>query len=523
MTLTVDHHTRFAELMLDGGSGGVPRDLAVHALTCRECTRLASSLASLTALDLDGAVLPAPVRAPIPAAIASAFTPQPAVSAPAAVALPVSDVPDLPEAIMVRSLDEPAYATGSGVETVIPEPTPTPAFLALAGLNLASAPRVPVVEPSAGAAEPAAPAVPAFAAPAIESQPQAAPVALPGLAALEALNLSQAPAVGPAMEPADVPAATPPRAPETRVEPIAAPAVTALAGLNLAAAPRPLEPELELEPERAAVPPRRRTAVFVPIAAAAVFLLIAGGVAAGAAVLMARDGDQLGVVPAAATPRQSVLSGGTVVTPSPEATHGPRQIGGSETAKPLQTASPRPSESAKPTEAPVAVVPPDPTPAPTAFVAEPARPTPAPPAPPPPTPDPTPRRTPEPTPDPTPPPPPPPTVGFEGVDYSRGEPGSGTSTITFVVYLSGSTSQTVTVAFATANDTATAGQDYTATSGVLTFAPGETAKEIVVTIRSDVNFLEQTEKFYVNLSAPTNAVLDDAQSIGQIMNTIDPA
>ena len=45
--------------------------------------------------------------------------------------------------------------------------------------------------------------------------------------------------------------------------------------------------------------------------------------------------------------------------------------------------------------------------------------------------------------------------------------------------------QTVTVQYATMNGTATAGSDYTAGSGTLSFAPGQTTKTIAVAIKSD--------------------------------------
>ena len=53
------------------------------------------------------------------------------------------------------------------------------------------------------------------------------------------------------------------------------------------------------------------------------------------------------------------------------------------------------------------------------------------------------------------------------------------ATLAFAVTLSRAPSGTVTVDFATSDGTATAGSDYTATSGTLTFAAGETAKTVL--------------------------------------------
>ena len=60
----------------------------------------------------------------------------------------------------------------------------------------------------------------------------------------------------------------------------------------------------------------------------------------------------------------------------------------------------------------------------------------------------------------------------------------------------------VTVNYATANGTATAGLDYTATTGTLNFAVGETTKTITIPILPD-QIDELPETFTVTLSAPT--------------------
>jgi hypothetical protein len=91
----------------------------------------------------------------------------------------------------------------------------------------------------------------------------------------------------------------------------------------------------------------------------------------------------------------------------------------------------------------------------------------------------------------------------------------------FTVSLSGASAQTVTVGFATADGTATAGSDYTAASGLLTFPSGTTVRTVTVAVTGDL-MDEPTENFSVNLSAPTNATLADAQAVGTILDN-DPA
>ncbi len=79
-----------------------------------------------------------------------------------------------------------------------------------------------------------------------------------------------------------------------------------------------------------------------------------------------------------------------------------------------------------------------------------------------------------------------------------------------------------TLSYSTADGTATAGSDYAATSGTLTFGPGETSKTFTVAIFSDsVN--EPDETFLVSLSAVANAALDNREMEVTITNAAPPA
>jgi hypothetical protein len=86
------------------------------------------------------------------------------------------------------------------------------------------------------------------------------------------------------------------------------------------------------------------------------------------------------------------------------------------------------------------------------------------------------------------------------------EGNSGTTQASFLVRLSNPTSQTVTLDYATSNDDATAGSDYIAASGSLTFAPGESEKSIIVLVNGDT-VDEQAERFFLDITNVQNATI----------------
>lgn len=99
------------------------------------------------------------------------------------------------------------------------------------------------------------------------------------------------------------------------------------------------------------------------------------------------------------------------------------------------------------------------------------------------------------------------------------EGNAGPTLATFNVALTNSSSQTITVHYSTQNDTATTGDnDYVAIPDtLLTFNPGETSKNIDVTVNGDTTF-EATEQFFFNINTPSNANISDNQGIGTITN-----
>jgi hypothetical protein len=95
--------------------------------------------------------------------------------------------------------------------------------------------------------------------------------------------------------------------------------------------------------------------------------------------------------------------------------------------------------------------------------------------------------------------------------------GSSTTNFNFTVALSAPSGQTVTVQYATVDNTAIAGTDYTAASGTLTFAPGVTSQTVTVAVTGD-SVSEADKTFYIDLSNPTNATLGISQGTGTIYN-----
>ena len=89
------------------------------------------------------------------------------------------------------------------------------------------------------------------------------------------------------------------------------------------------------------------------------------------------------------------------------------------------------------------------------------------------------------------------------------------STIDFVVTLSPASDETVSVNYATSDGTATAGDDYTAKNGSLTFNAGETSKTIQVSIIDDT-VDDDNETLTVTLSNASGAEISDGQATGAI-------
>jgi hypothetical protein len=103
-------------------------------------------------------------------------------------------------------------------------------------------------------------------------------------------------------------------------------------------------------------------------------------------------------------------------------------------------------------------------------------------------------------------------------DASVREGNSGTTNMVFTVSLDDSPLSAVTVAYSTANGTATAGSDYVATAGTLVFAIGQASATITVPVLGDT-VVERSETVLVNLlSVSDNALIVDGQGVGRIID-----
>ena len=95
-------------------------------------------------------------------------------------------------------------------------------------------------------------------------------------------------------------------------------------------------------------------------------------------------------------------------------------------------------------------------------------------------------------------------------------------TAQFTVTLSPASGKTVTVNYATADDTAIAVNDYTNIGSTpLTFSPGTTTQNINVTINNDTTD-ENNETYNVNLSGAVNATITGSTGLGTITDNDDP-
>ena len=116
---------------------------------------------------------------------------------------------------------------------------------------------------------------------------------------------------------------------------------------------------------------------------------------------------------------------------------------------------------------------------------------------------------------------------FSVGDTSISEGDDTSSSLTYTIKLSAPSGKTVNIYYATEDGTATgditspASSDYKTTSGTLTFAPGDTSKEVTVLVNGDYTS-EPNETVLLKLSNGSNTSNTTAQAIGTILNDDDP-
>jgi hypothetical protein len=112
--------------------------------------------------------------------------------------------------------------------------------------------------------------------------------------------------------------------------------------------------------------------------------------------------------------------------------------------------------------------------------------------------------------------PPLPQISLGAASVKEGAVGGGAKAV-FALSLSAPSAVPVTVGYRTADGTAVAGSDYTATSGTVTFAPGVTKAEVSVPVIGDAA-TESSETLSLVLSAPKGATLAQATAVGTILD-----
>lgn len=107
-----------------------------------------------------------------------------------------------------------------------------------------------------------------------------------------------------------------------------------------------------------------------------------------------------------------------------------------------------------------------------------------------------------------------PSVSISGPSSSDAQVESG-GQVSFTLNLSQAYTQDVTVTYSTADGTAKAGSDYVAATGSVTFAAGETSKQIDVLLTNDTT-AERLENFTAHITSATNATVGTSAATAYI-------
>jgi hypothetical protein len=115
-----------------------------------------------------------------------------------------------------------------------------------------------------------------------------------------------------------------------------------------------------------------------------------------------------------------------------------------------------------------------------------------------------------------------PTVSVADVSMSEGD---AAGNLVFAVTISQSSPTTIIIPFSTYDGTAIAPVDYVATSGAITFLPGDTTTQLITVVINGDTIYEPSEDFHLFLRQPANAVVDssDGQAVASLLNDDLPA
>ena len=109
----------------------------------------------------------------------------------------------------------------------------------------------------------------------------------------------------------------------------------------------------------------------------------------------------------------------------------------------------------------------------------------------------------------------PPAISVANTSVTEGN--SATQNMIFTLTLDHPFGENISVDYTTADGTATAGDDYAASSGTVTIPAGQTSGSITITVNGDTK-VEPNETLTLKLSNPTNATLSNTSAVGTIIN-----
>jgi hypothetical protein len=95
--------------------------------------------------------------------------------------------------------------------------------------------------------------------------------------------------------------------------------------------------------------------------------------------------------------------------------------------------------------------------------------------------------------------------------------GGSTTSVPFVVTLSGASDVPVSVSYTTVDNSASSPTDYLAASGTVTFNPGETSQVVWVSVNRNTTY-KPDESFFLSLSMPVDATISRGQAQAIIRN-----